>query len=280
MAGFDQLGLFGTNHMDKLDRKLNKFVSKLDVSIEFSSSLLQQKIDEVVRKISKEVESFDLNARVSSVNNTELLPWYEQKFLAIDVETTGLDAASNRVIELAIVPFNMGDDVKPFCQLFSVGMSLSPEITTITGITDAMLKNKPPIAEHADECLKLMHKADFMVAYNAKFDRPFLESEMARMNKVLPEIPWLDPFIFICELDRYRRGKKLSDAAKRWGVNLENAHRAMADAQAAGELMLKMADKIDCRELDDVLRLQKIWQWQNAHNMAELKRSSSWSSYR
>jgi DNA polymerase III epsilon subunit-like protein len=158
-----------------------------------------------------------------------------------------------------------------------VGESLSQEIVQITGISDAMLKNQPSFAEHAETCLKLIKRASFVVAYNAKFDRPFLESEMARLKRVLPEIPWIDPFVFICELDRYKRGKKLSDAAKRWGVSLENAHRAMADAQAAGELLLKIADKIDCRGLSELIAKQKILEWQNAQNMAELKRSSSWS---
>jgi DNA polymerase III epsilon subunit family exonuclease len=197
-------------------------------------------------------------------------------FLALDVETTGLDAAANRVIELALVPFNMPDE-KNFSQLFSVGEPLPHEITQITGISDDMLKGKPVFKESADECLRLLHKASFVVAYNAKFDRPFLESEMARIDKILPDLAWIDPFVFICELDRFKRGKKLSDAAKRWGVNLENAHRALADAQAAGKLMLKMTDAVGCHSLDALLAKQKVWQWRNAHNMAELKRSNSWS---
>lgn len=213
----------------------------------------------------------------SHFNNLALTPWYEQPFFAIDVETTGLDPAFNRIIELAMVPFNMPSDIRPFCQLFAVSEPLPKEIIQITGISDAMLKNQPPFAESIDECLRLMEKAAFVVAYNAKFDQPFLESEMARLNKVLPNIPWIDPFIFICELDRYKRGKKLSDAAKRWGIHLENAHRAMADAEAAGKLMLKLAEKLNCRSLIELMNKQKIWQWQNAHNMAELKRSSSWS---
>jgi len=140
-----------------------------------------------------------------------------------------------------------------------------------------MLDGQPAFQESADFCLNLLKRASFLVAYNAKFDRPFLESEMARICKGLPDIPWIDPFIFICELDRYKRGKKLSDAARRWGVNLENAHRAQADAEAAGHLLLKMAEKLDCHSLYDLLVKQKLWQWYNAHNMAELKRSTTWS---
>ncbi len=279
MSGFDQLGLFNTNPVEKIERRAKSLGGKLNLTVEFSDAVFLNKIDEVIRKITKEIVQFDRHATIATGHDYEL-PWMEQSFLAIDVETTGLEAASNRVIELALVPFNYSDDTKPFSQLFSVGESLSPEIVQITGITDAMLKNQPSFAEHADVCLRMMERASFVVAYNAKFDRPFLESEMARVKRVLPQVPWIDPFIFICEIDRYKRGKKLSDSAKRWGVSLENAHRALSDAQAAGHLLLKMSDKIDCRSLKELMTKQKILEWQNAHNMAELKRSSSWSTNR
>lgn len=203
------------------------------------------------------------------------IPWFEQPFFALDVETTGLDAASNRIIELAMVPFNMPHQ-KAFCSLFCVGEALSPEITNITGINDDMLKGQPSFREMADQVVAMFKQVPFVVAYNAKFDRPFLESEMARINRALPEIPWVDPFVFICELDRFKRGKKLADSARRWGVHLENAHRATDDARAAGELMLKLADKINLPSLESLIDQQKIWFWHNAHNISDYKKSSAW----
>lgn len=275
MTEVDQLGLFGLSH-DASEKKMRAASNRLSLTVEFKSAR-SQKIDELVKKISKDIEEVDRNAQIFAKIEPDEKPWARLGFFAIDVETTGLDAAANRIIELAIVPFNMPDDVKPYCQLFSVSESLPHEIVQITGISDDMLRGKPSFAECADTCLQMLTRASFLVAYNAKFDRPFLESEMARAGKVLPDLPWIDPFVFICELDRYKRGKKLSDAARRWGVNLENAHRAHADAEAAGNLMLKMADKLDCHSFDELLSKQKLWQWHNAHNMAELKRNSGWS---
>lgn len=274
MKEIDQLGLFGGRLHDPFEKIQSKTKAKLSLTIEFKN--YHQRLDDIIKKISRDIEELDASASISAKVDS-LDDWTTLPFFAIDVETTGLDAASNRIIELALVPFNMPDDVKPFSQLFSVGENLSPEITQITGISDAMLKGQPVFDETADTCLRLINRASFLVAYNAKFDRPFLESELARVGKVLPDVPWLDPFVFICELDRYKRGKKLGDAAKRWGVVLENAHRARADAEAAGNLMLKMADKISCTNLDEILAKQKLWQWHNAHNMAELKRTSTWS---
>ena len=174
------------------------------------------------------------------------------------METTGLDPAGCRVIELALVPFNMGAEVKKFARLFGQKEPLSQEISNITGITDAMLEHKAEFSQSCDEVSDLIKQAEFIVAYNARFDRHFVESEFARSGKTLPVRPWIDPFIFICEFDRFKRGKKLSDAALRWGIELKGAHRAENDAQAAGELLLKMADKIDGQSLNQVEALQKL----------------------
>ncbi|HXW53387.1 MAG TPA: 3'-5' exonuclease [Myxococcota bacterium] len=276
MAEVDQLGLFGLNQVE--DKRVSHGCRSLSLTIDFVN-LKGPRVDDAIKRVSKSIEDLDPMARVLVAHHDEK-PWFTRGFLAIDVETTGLDAASHRIIELAIVPFNMSDDIKPFCQLFSVGENLSPEIVKITGITDAMLLGQPSFNEWADVCLNLLKHASFLVAYNAKFDRPFLESELARFGKVLPDLPWVDPFVFVCELDRFKRGKKLQDAARRWGVNLENAHRARADAEAAGKLLLKMAEKVDCHSLDELLAKQKLWQWHNAHNLAELKRANSWSTNR
>ncbi|HXW60224.1 MAG TPA: 3'-5' exonuclease, partial [Myxococcota bacterium] len=202
------------------------------------------------------------------------IPWYNQAFFALDVETTGLDPASDRVIELALVPFNGASD--GFCSLFSIDAPLSREITAITGISDNMLKGQPCFKDKADEICALIERAPFIVAYNVKFDRPFVESEFARINKALPDVPWVDPFIFICELDRYKKGKKLGDAAKRRGIEQNQAHRAFDDALTAGQLMLKLALEIDLKMLDQLLERQKIWFWQNAHNLASYKKSNAW----
>lgn len=275
MTTQDQLGLFISEGLN--ENKFSKRRRKISISIEVSEGVYDTDVDSVVKDLSNKISDIDATALMDTKKEDLFSNWTERPFFALDVETTGLDAASNRIIELALVPFNMSSNVKAFNQLFSVDEPLPPEIIRITGISDDMLENQPKFSSCLDQCVDFFSKAAFIVAYNAKFDRPFMESEFARFNKVLPELPWVDPFIFVCDIDRYKRGKKLSDAAKRWGVNLENAHRAQADAQAAGQLMLKMSEQVDCQTLDELLEKQKLLQWQNAHSMAELKKASSWS---
>lgn len=267
-----QLGLFSVNSPKPLPVMRNVSIKTLMMEISFkdaSGEDLNRAIEILGQEIGK------LNGEIENLSKSENTPWFEKNFVALDVETTGLDAASCRVIELAIVPFNSQNGV--FSQLFSIGEALPHEITQITGITDDMLKGQPSFHEKALEIVEQLKKVDFIVAYNAKFDRPFLESELARANISLPDIPWVDPYIFICELDRYKKGKKLSDAAQRWGVSLDNAHRAQADARAAGELMQKISEKIEAQSLLDLLAQQKILIWKQAHSMAEYKKANTWS---
>jgi DNA polymerase-3 subunit alpha (Gram-positive type) len=270
MSDFSQLGLFSQS-AQKIDGSIAFRPSKFSFTVEFSE-LFKSNKDEVIKKIAEDLHKIDKKAQI--LIGEEKSNWQELPFLAIDVETTGLDAAANRVIEVAFVPFNM--QKKPVSMLFSVGEPLSKEIISITGITDDMLKDQPTFSEHADDFLKLLKEAAFVTAYNARFDQPFLESEFARLNKVMPKLAWVDPFIFICELDRFKRGKKLTDAAIRWGVPLENAHRAMDDAKACGQLLLKMADKIDSFTLNELLDKQKLFQWRHEHNRVELKKANPW----
>ncbi len=273
-----QLGLFATTPTknEVAPREKVESLDKVSLEISFKSSFerdITRALDGFIQEVSK------LNGEVKMANEANNLLWFEENFVALDVETTGLDAAGCRIIEIAIVPFNMPEE-SPFAQLFSIEEPLPKEIIAITGINDDMLKAKPSFKEKAHDIIKELHKAKFIVAYNAKFDRPFVESEMARAGLVLPDLPWIDPFIFVSEFDRFKKGKKLGDAAKRWGVDLTNAHRAHDDARAAGELMLKFIDKIEAKSLGDLIKTQKILSWQQAHSMAEYKKANTWSIHR
>ena len=145
-----------------------------------------------------------------------------------------------------------------------------PEFTVnMTGITDAMLQDQPPFEQHADELIQAMQNCAFVVAYNASFDKRFIESELQRIGKSLPDKPWVDPYVFIREIDRYKRGKKLVDAARRWGITLDGAHRAKADAVATAQLLCKLASRISHTDLTPLLEWQESIRRQQEQNFRE-----------
>ncbi|MBH2006922.1 MAG: 3'-5' exonuclease [Myxococcaceae bacterium] len=188
------------------------------------------------------------------------LPWTDLPFLVVDTETTGLDRNQNRVIEIAWVFFDSRQEIHGEARFCQIDEPVPELITGLTGISTDMLTDQPYFAQHVDDFLEFASKAAYIVAYNASFDREFLEAEFRRANRELPAFTWVDPCVFIREFDRYQKGKKLTDAALRWGVRLDGAHRALADAKAAGHLLLKLMPRLKANSLSELITLQNAWQ--------------------
>lgn len=176
--------------------------------------------------------------------------WSTQRFVVIDFETTGIDPTSDRVVEMGIAVFEHGELVVAKSWLINPGMPVPPEVSAVHGITDEMLARAPAFAEVIAEALPLLDGAAPM-AYNAPFDRAFLLAEWTRLERPAPAgIPaldpaqaWIDPLVWVRELQKYEKGKKLADAARRLRIELTNAHRAASDAEAAGRVMLALATR-------------------------------------
>jgi DNA polymerase III subunit epsilon len=98
--------------------------------------------------------------------------------LFVDVETTGLDPTCNEIIELAMVLFTYARDGRifsigdPFNGLREPSEPIPPDITRITGITQAMVADK---RIDSAEVSRFIHTADLIIAHNAAFDRRILE---------------------------------------------------------------------------------------------------------
>lgn len=206
------------------------------------------------------LKSFAPDIRVRELDNRHDLPWPDLRFLAVDTETSGLRRDSDRIIEIAWVLFERGEIKERFSQLLQIDVPLPKPIVELTGIQEDMLAGQPQIADIVAHLLRAFASVDFIVAYHAPFDRGFVEAELRRCGASLPTTPWVDPLVFIKELDRYKPGKKLSDVSTRWGIKHERAHRALDDAAATGELLLKVAPFLPMRSLDDLLAQQRNFQ--------------------
>ena len=175
--------------------------------------------------------------------------WKECRIVAFDTETTGLEVFSgDRIIEFGCVEIQLQENgtvksITPHNYLINPEMPIPRESTAVTGITDQMVANKPPFAELAQHIWNLLHNA-IIVAHNLIFDIGFLKSEFARNNLVWPETK--------AEIDTLRlaslkikdlRSKRLEKVAAYLSIPLENAHRAVHDAEACGLVFVNMAQK-------------------------------------
>jgi len=201
--------------------------------------------------------------------------WFDMPFLCIDTETTGLSASKNRVIEVAFILYEQQKEVLSESYLCRVDQPLPEIITQITGITDSMLAKEKIFEEISTNILSALNRAEFIVAYNAPFDKSFIEHEFKRAESIFPNKKWIDPLVFIKEFDKYKKGKKLTDACTRWNIKLDGAHRAMADTRATGQLLYKLVDSLknkNLNKLDKLFTQQETWRKEQAAAYAQYKK--------
>jgi DNA polymerase III subunit epsilon len=149
----------------------------------------------------------------------------------LDVETTGLYHGSDKIIELAMVPFEFTADgriyriLDAFNGLEDPGMPIPPDVVALTGITDGDVAGKR-IDDEAVE--RLLGQASLVIAHNAGFDRRFCER---RFPCFVPkawacsvtQIPWKQEGV---------ANSKLEFLAYQFGFFYEK-HRAVSDCLAA-----------------------------------------------
>jgi DNA polymerase III epsilon subunit family exonuclease len=188
--------------------------------------------------------------------------WADLRVAALDVETTGFDPEHERIIEIGIVTLERGEVVDRWGALINPGKAIPAEVKDLTGISQEDVDDKPPFAHFAAEIQRRLQGVG-LCAYNLAFDRSFIDAELKRAG--LPgwpsDAPTLDPLIFARELQREHSSKKLGDVAERLGITLENAHRAVDDAEVAGRVMFAFAPQLP-ESLQDVLILQAQWEVQ------------------
>ena len=154
---------------------------------------------------------------------------------AIDVETTGLDFRRDRVIELAMQRFRADDagrivDVGPsFRWVEDPGIPIPPEITALTGLSDEDVAGQR-ICDAEATCLLL--DADFVVAHNSTFDRPFVETRLPGAAGR----PWICSMRDVDWRALGFDGRVLSHLLSQIGWFYE-AHRADADVTALLRLL-------------------------------------------
>jgi DNA polymerase-3 subunit epsilon len=161
-------------------------------------------------------------------------------FVSIDTETTGRDPAVDRVIEIACIVWHRGEVLARHRWLVNPGRPIAEDAIAVHGITDDAVRDQPPFSAVCHEILAVL-EGKIPLAYNADFDRTFLAEEFGRAGvagRTLPPaarrgIEWIDPLVWVRELQKEEKGKSLSEVAERLGVALEKAHSAVHDAEAA-----------------------------------------------
>lgn len=181
--------------------------------------------------------------------------WYGELLVGFDLETTGTDPAEARIVTGAVIEVRAGETLGRREWLADPGVPIPPGAVAVHGITDERARAEGRPADQVADAIAGVLVAAWetgipVVAYNAAFDLTLLSAELRRHG--LPSLrerlggrepaPVIDPYTIDRSVDRYRRGKRTLEAVCReYGVTLDGAHDAAADALAAAGLAAAIA---------------------------------------
>ncbi|MEH7387909.1 PolC-type DNA polymerase III [Bacillus sp. JJ1521] len=173
----------------------------------------------------------------------------DDTYVVFDVETTGLSAVYNTIIELAAVKVKNGEIIDRFESFANPHHRLSATTIDLTGITDDMVRNAPEVSEVLIKFNDWTEDA-ILVAHNASFDMGFLNVgyKKAGLNKAT------NPVIDTLELARFLypelKNHRLNTLCKKFDIELTQHHRAIYDAEATGYLAVKLLKDAAEKEIE------------------------------
>ncbi|MGC5701853.1 3'-5' exonuclease [Pseudomonas sp. NFXW11] len=187
-----------------------------------------------------------------------------ERIAVIDFETTGITPSSScRATEIAVVILERGRIVERYQSLMNAGVRVPAFIEQLTGISNAMLRSAPSAEQVMNEVNDFVGTTP-LLAHNAAFDQKFWDFELGRIKRTRLQN-------FACSLLLARRlmpaapNHKLGTLTAFAGLpHTGQAHRAMADAEMAANLLAHLADDLrhrhGVRELshDFLCKLQKV----------------------
>ena len=193
------------------------------------------------------------------------LPEWSKTLVGFDLETTGLDLATSRIVTASIVRIDAsGDTVESKDWLINPGIEIPPEAAAVHGVTTEMARQegmdpKLALAEVAETLRSYFNALVPVVAFNAPYDFTILRNELVRNKLASVEAkPVVDPLVLDKKFVTFRKGKRtLGILCGHYSIELLNAHQSSADALAAVRLAQQQA-RIFSKDIDrDVTALHE-----------------------
>ncbi|MBI3737654.1 MAG: DEAD/DEAH box helicase family protein [Chloroflexi bacterium] len=193
-------------------------------------------------------------------------------FVAIDIETTGLDENRDSIIEIAAVKFKGNRIEDEWSSLINPNRHIPEFITQLTGIDDAMLRQAPRVRDVAHELEAFVGDAP-IVGHNVRFDVGFLQKQI--------------PFAFNEIIDTYELAAVLLPTASRYnlgslgkelGILLPATHRAMDDAKvtmAAFDRLYEIARGLPLDLVAEIVRLSEPLVWNANYVFQEILKAKT-----
>ncbi|AGK80931.1 3'-5' exonuclease [Streptomyces microflavus] len=185
------------------------------------------------------------------------MSWHQGPLVGFDLETTGTDVETDRIVTAALVRLEAdGTVTEQRTWLLDPGVAIPEQASAIHGIgTDHARKHGARAASAVEEIAHavagVLRSGVPLVVMNARYDLSLLDRECGRygLDSVDERIggvpsPVIDPLVIDKHVDKYRKGKRALQAlCEHYGVTLSDAHDATADAVAAVRVVRQMGER-------------------------------------
>lgn len=166
--------------------------------------------------------------------------------IIFDVETTGLDPLTDRIVEIGCVElvnkYPTGNTFHTYC---NPGRTMPADAFAIHGLSTGFLSNKPRFADIAPDLMAFIGGDTMLVAHNAGFDVAFLNQELAYADR--PERISYERVIDTLMIARRLHagsGNSLDDLCVRYRIDTSarTKHTALLDAELLAKVYLELID--------------------------------------
>lgn len=164
-------------------------------------------------------------------------------FISIDIETTGLDAKVDRVIEFAAHRFVKGENVDSFSTLIDPKINIPLFITNLTGINNNSVIGKPEFNDVINDIIDFVGDRP-IVGHNIQFDLGFLFEKSSRIKSILSNNIVFDTYTLSKIFCYNSKSFSLISLCHYFDIQIFESHRASEDAKNSGILFLKLIDTI------------------------------------
>lgn len=211
-------------------------------------------------------------------------PWHLGRMAGFDIESTGIDTETARIVTACIVQVGGGMSISPANWLADPGVEIPAGAAAVHGITTEHARAKGrPAAEVVAQLIESLETTITgtgtpIVAMNARYDLTVLDREAERYNieplaARVPDLKVIDPYVIDKQVDRYRSGRRtLTALCQHYDVRLDAAHSADADAVAACRVARRQATRypqLADMTLDELHTAQVGWAAEQAASLQE-----------
>lgn len=167
----------------------------------------------------------------------------QKPYVFFDIETTGVDVAKDRIVQLAYIRF-LNNEKKEFCELINPGVNIPKEATEVHKITDEMVKDKPAFSFYAKQISAVLSDS-ILVGFNiVRFDLPLIIEELGRCK--IYNLFTTSVIIDLMKIYHLKNPRNLLSCYKEYtGEDLVNGHDALVDTRACQKIFRKMLDTHD-----------------------------------